>query len=259
MGFDLSFAMALLGLLAGMLALLEAGYRAGRRRLEREGEKGATGLGVVEGAVFALFGLLLAFTFSAGFSRFEMRRLLAVDEANAIGTAYLRLDLLPEGAQAELRPLFRQYVDKRLEFYRKLADPSAADAALGEGVALQNRIWTRAVAACAAEPREPSKPILVLDALNRMIDITTTRLYAARTHTPRLVFVLLFGLGLGCSVLAGYTMAAAGQRSVVHFAGFALIATLTVYVILDLEYPRLGFIRLDMYDQGLVDLRETMK
>jgi hypothetical protein len=259
MALDPWLVIALVGLLAGMLALLELGYRAGRRRLKKEGEKGATGLGVVEGAVFALFGLLLAFTFSAGFSRFEARRVLAVDEANAIGTAYLRLDLLPQGAQAELRPLFRRYVGQRLEFYRKLTDRSAADSVLAETARMQSEIWSRAVAACYVEPQEPSKPILVLDALNKMIDITTTRLYAARTHTPQMIFVLLFALGLGCSAMAGYTMAAAGRRSTLHFVGFALIALLTIYVILDLEYPRLGFIRLDFYDQALSDLLETMK
>jgi hypothetical protein len=250
---------ALLGLIAGMGVLLEVGYRAGRRRLQREGPASSTGLGVVEGAIFALFGLLLAFTFSAGFSRFEARRVLAVEESNAIGTAYLRLDLLPAASQPELRDLFRRYADSRLEFYRHLTDPTAAADLLARSTELQAEIWSRAVVACSAEPRDPSKPVLVLGALNQMIDITTTRLYAARSHTPKLVYVLLFTLGLGCAVLAGYSMAAAGRRSRVHFAGFAIVAALTVYVILDLEYPRVGFISLEAYDQALVDLKETMK
>ena len=92
-----------------------------------------------------------------------------------------------------------------------------------------------------------------------MIDITTTRLFAGRTYTPVIVFVVLFALGLGCSLLAGYSMAAAGARSSLHFVAFAVITVLTVYVIFDLEYPRAGFIRLDIYDQALVELRATMK
>src|SRR5215468_10028588 len=140
----------LLGLFAGMLLLLEIGYRAGRRRLRQGGEKAEAGLGVVEGSVFALFGLLLAFTFAAGQGRYESRRVLASDEANAIGTAYLRLDLLPASAQPALRDLFRTYTDSRLEFYRKIRDLKAADAALARSNGLQAQIWSAAVAACLA-------------------------------------------------------------------------------------------------------------
>jgi hypothetical protein len=87
-----------IGLFLGILFLLEIGRRAGLRRLARDSEGARTGLAVVEGAVFGLMGLLLAFTFSGAASRFDARRQLIVEEANAIGIAYLRLDLLPESA-----------------------------------------------------------------------------------------------------------------------------------------------------------------
>src|SRR5262249_45267954 len=155
-------------------------------------DEAETGLGVVEGSVFALFGLLLAFTFAAGQGRFESRRVLASDEANAIGTAYLRLDLLPASAQPALPDLFRTYTDSRMEFYRTIRDLKAADAARARSNAVQAQIWSAAVAACLAEPRDTARTMLVLEAINPMIDITTSRLYAARTHTPTLVFVLLY-------------------------------------------------------------------
>ena len=249
---------ALLGLLVGMIALLDFGYRVGRRRIAR-GDQIVAGLNVVEGAVFALFGLLLAFTFSAGSSRFESRRQLAIEEANALGTAWLRFDLLPATARPALRELFQRYVDQRIELYRRIIDTDAAAAILARATKLQQELWERTMAACDTEPRDGPRTSLIVAALNDVIDITTTRHYARITHTPMIVYVLLFALGLGCALLAGYSMAAAGARSVLHFVAFSVITVLTVYVIFDLEYPRVGLIRLDAFDQAIVDVRQAMK
>jgi hypothetical protein len=91
-----------------------------------------------------------------------------------------------------------------------------------------------------------------------MIDITTTRGMALRTHPPNIIYALLFGLGLICSVLAGYRMAGVRRRSWLHTLGFLLIAVVVIYVILDVEYPRAGLIRLGAFDQELVAVRADM-
>ena len=245
------------GLFAGMLLFLEFGHRLGRR-FERIDSGGAhSGTGSVEGAVFALLGLLVAFTFSGAAARFDARRHLIVEEANDIGTAYLRLDLLPAEAQPALHELFRRYLDSRLAVYRNLPDIAAARAELARSSTLQGEIWSQAVAGCRAAGPQPCA-ILLLPALNAMIDITTTRTMTMLIHPPGVVFGLLFGLGLGCSVLAGYSMAHGTLRKWPHMIAFAAITALTVYVILDLEFPRLGLIRLDAFDQVLVDLRKSM-
>src|SRR6476469_4199228 len=103
----------------GMLACAEMGRRLGLGHLAREPKKLAEGAGAAEAAVFGLLGLLIAFTFSGAASRFEDRRHLVTEEANAIGTAYLRVDLLPADAQPELRRLFRRYTDVRASTYRR--------------------------------------------------------------------------------------------------------------------------------------------
>ena len=110
-------------LFVAMFALVSAGTRLGAGRK-------ADGLGAIDGAVFGLMGLLIAFTFGSAAVRFETRRNLIVEEANDIGTAYLRLDLLPADAQPELREAFRRYVDVRLAVYRKLPDLDATQAEL---------------------------------------------------------------------------------------------------------------------------------
>ena len=133
------------GLFFGMLLLLELGRRIGARRLAQDPEGARAGVGAVEGAVYGLLGLLIAFTFSGAAARFDARRQLIVEEANDIGTAYLRLDLLPAEPREQLQEKFRRYVDSRLETYRKLPDIRAAEAELARSAGLQNEIWTLAV------------------------------------------------------------------------------------------------------------------
>ncbi|NJN05730.1 MAG: DUF4239 domain-containing protein [Rhodobacteraceae bacterium] len=249
-----AFAVALF---IGMLLTMEAGYRLGSRRRKRDPEGAQAGIGAVNGAVFGLLGLLVAFTFSGAATRFDERRHLIVEEANCIGTAWLRVDLLPVDEQPGIRDLFRRYLDSRLETYQMAMDIEGAEAEYAGSVRLQNQIWQRAVAACEVKQDSATKA-LVLGALNAMIDISTTRVAATRIHPPVVIFSLLFGLGLGCSFLAGYGMAGGKTRNWTHKVGFAGVLALSVYVIIELEYPRLGLIRVDATDQLLLDLRKSM-
>jgi hypothetical protein len=253
------FALALAGgLFLGMLLLQEVGRRIGVHRRAKDPEGAGTGLGTIETAVFALLGLLIAFTFSGAASRFDGRRQLVAQEANAIGTAYLRLDMLAPDARSEQRQRFGQYLDSRLAVYKKLPDIEAAEQEWARGVALQGEIWSQAVAACRAHSDSPPC-LLLLPALNEMIDITTTRKMSMMTHPPTIIFVLLFGLALGCSLVAGYGMARSKQRSWIHMIVFAAMMAVTVFVIIDIEYPRVGLIRVEAADQVLVELRESMR
>ena len=248
-----------LALFSGMLALLEIGRRIGLRRMAQDSEGARAGVGAVEGAVFGLLGLLIAFTFSGAASRFDTRRQLIVEETNDIGTAYLRLDLLPVDQQPALREKFRQYVDTRLAVYAKLPDIAAAKEELAKGNRLQGEIWRQAVSASRTQGASPAAPMLLLPALNAMIDITTTRTMAAQMHPPAIIIAMLFGLALAGALLAGYAMAAAKSRSWLHMIGFALATAFVIYVILDMEYPRVGLIRVDAFDQALVEFRQSMQ
>jgi len=246
------------GLFLGMLLFLEIGRRIGLRRLQDDSSTAAEGIGAVDGAVFAVLGLLIAFTFSGASARFDARRQLIVEETNDIGTAYLRVDLLPAAAQSALRESFRGYLDARIETYARFPDIKAVRESLAKANELQRQIWRQAVEAIQAEAALPSAPMLLLPALNAMIDITTTRTMATQMHPPRVVFVMLFGLALAASALAGYGMTGSKMRSRFHMLGFALVMAFAVFVILDIEYPRLGLIRVDAFDQALVDLRADM-
>lgn len=247
------------GLLLLMLVAADAGRRLGVTRLARSSDGLAKGSASAEAAMFALFGLLIAFTFSGAASRFHERRDLIVDETNAIGTAYLRLDLLPSEAQPPLRELFRAYAENRYGAYRLADDRAATNAMFAETASLQAEIWKMAVAALEGQGMSPPRATLLLGALNEMIDITATREMATRNHPPVVVFVLLGSLSLVCALLVGYATSQNAERSWLHTATFAAIISLTVYVIVDLEFPRVGLIRVDSADEFLLDVREQMR
>lgn len=153
--------------------------------------------------------------------------------------------------------MFRRYLDARLAVYEKIPDWKAVNAELAKVNGLQGDIWSRATAAC----RESANPLTaqLIPALNEMFDIASTRTAAAQIHPPAIIFIMLGVPALMSSLLAGYAMAGGKSRSWIHVIGFALILASTVYVILDLEFPRLGIIRIDAFDRVLVDLRQSMK
>ena len=127
-------------LLGAMLICSEAGCRVARARAARDPDGAWDGVGIVDSAVFGLLGLLIAFTFSGAVSRFDGRRALIVEETNAIGTAWLRLDLLPAAAQGALRDNFRRYTDSRIGVYRNFPDENAVRAEIDNGNRIQGEI-----------------------------------------------------------------------------------------------------------------------
>jgi hypothetical protein len=142
-------------LLPVMIILLQLGHSL---RLRRET---APQSAAIEGAVFALFGLLLAFTFSGAVSRYDAHRALVVEESNDIGTAYLRLDLLAPQDQPQLRELFRDYINSRLHLYDRVSNEVSQTTQQ-----LQREIWQKSVAAAAAPTANPDATKLLLPALN---------------------------------------------------------------------------------------------
>lgn len=241
-----------------LLAVLEAGRRLGLRRPVPHAAGTERGVAAVEGAVFALFGLLLAFTFTSAATRYDERRDLIAQEANAIGTAWLRLDLLPAAQQPEARALMRRYVQARLAQVADVRDAARTAAAAGEVERLQAGLWALCSRAAQAAPT-PVLATVLLPALNDMIDITTTRAAAAAKHPPMVIFGMLLALSLAATLLAGYAMSGDHGPPLLHMVAFAAVTAATLYVIVELEYPRLGFVRLDATDALLRDLLRTMR
>jgi hypothetical protein len=251
------FVFALL-LFLGMLIMLETGRRLGIGRRSQETDTDRSNMGMIEGALFAVFGLLMALTFTGAASRFNEKRMLIADEVTAVQTAYMRLEMLPKEPKLVLQDLFRRYVDSRLEVYRKMPDTRAVAAEMVESEKLQGQIWDYAVTATEVPGAHRDAGKLLLPALNNMFDISTVRSMSLQIHPPTAVYALLFGVALVCALLAGYRMASSHYRSWLHILGFTVITVVVVYVIIDLDYLREGLIRLDSADQLLIKAREAM-
>jgi hypothetical protein len=239
--------------IAAMLVMLEVGYRLAIHR-------GAPGPapGAVEASIFGLMGLLLAFTFYGAGSRFEARRDLIVQEANAISTAYRRLDLLPPEARPPLKEAFRQYVHSRLATYQKINDPEGIKAELAGTASLQNEIWRTAVEAARPMPTA-SAMILLIPSLNQMFDIQTAQTVALEAHPPYAVFILLVLTVLVASLLAGYGLSFDGGRNWLYRASYIVVLTATLSLIADYEYPRLGLLSVGYFDKVIAHTLDIMK
>ena len=257
MNYTLVAMIACTSLFVGMSLLFVVGHRIGRHRLQKEDTSPEVSSAII-GALFALLGLLLAFTFSGAYSRFDMRRQLIVQEANAIGTAYLRLDLLPTAAQGPLRKKFRDYTASRAALYEKLSDFRAVVSELTRASTFQDEIWAQAVAASKGSAYQSAR-ILLLPALNEMIDIVTTRTIAIQTHTPLHIFFIMFAIALTCAGLTGYRASVSEHPGYFYNILLSAITACVLYLILDIEYPSNGLIRLDNVNQVLVELVGKMK
>jgi hypothetical protein len=243
-------------LVFGTLGMMAVGRRIGVRQVTRDPEAKA-GSGAIEGAVFGVLGLLIAFTFSHAAQRYDIRRDTLVDEANSIGTAWMNLDLLPAAAQPPLREKFRQYLDARLNVFNALAVRDEIGPELARANTLQSEIWTLSVAACR-ESGSQSTTLVLLPALSDMFSVATVRTMGAQMHNPWIVYLLMGVLVIAGSLLAGYNMGVGQIRSMVHSLAFVLTLSVAIYVILDYEFPRVGLIRLQYFDQVLIDLRQSM-
>jgi hypothetical protein len=252
------------GFFAGSLILLNYGRYLGLRYLQQQTANMA-GLTTVEGAVFALIGLLLAFTISGALLRFDERRQLVIQEANAASTAYDRLALFEGDVGRYLQTNLKDYVEARIDLYRmphdfsfwrrsELFSPEQQD----KIVDLKNKVWDAMVSTCPQASFRPACAQAV-PALASLFEVARLRLGASEKHPPQIVYVMLFGLGLGGSLLAGFGMAAARARSWIHMLIFAATLTVTLYVVTDMEYPRLGLIRIENFDHFLVDARRQMQ
>ena len=246
-------------LFAAMLLTFEVGRRIGGAELAKDPDGLAKGVGAAEGAVFALLGLLMAFTFAGAASRFEGRRLMIDTEANAIGTAWLRIDVLPVETQPPIREMFERYTNLRATIYRDADQISEVRARLATAATLQNEIWKSALAACQLPHAAPQATIVMLPALNQMIDIASTRQMASGNHPPMVIFLLLGLLSIIGALLVGYSSSSNKRRTWIHQVIFALVMSAAIYVIIDIEFPRLGLIRVEDADQLLIDLAKSMR
>jgi hypothetical protein len=239
---------------AVVLGFVALGYAAGWF-LRRQAETLREPVGIVQGAFFALVGLILAFGLSLAIGRYDARRAAVVDEANAIGTTYLRAQTLAEPARSRSLQLLRQYTDESLNLSHTVPTTAAFRDAIAQEDALQRRLWALAGTALTAAPRD-SAPRLYVETLNEMIDQQSVRVAALNNRIPNAVLVLeVLGAAFAFGLLALYTAMHGRGATTVVLAG--ALVTLLLLVIFDLDRPTRGLIRVP--DAALVALRASME
>jgi hypothetical protein len=252
--YELNLGVILIGTLLIFLLSFFIGYWAGRK-FRKEGEQDSQ-INTIQAAILGLLGLLLAFTFSMAAARYENRRGLVLQESNAIGTAYLRAQMLPEPHRIQVTGLLRDYVDTRLAFYDAGVDPIKLQQAIDKTVKLQDQLWQQAIAVSAIDPR--SVPTgLFIQSLNEVIDLHSARLAAMKNRVPEVVIDLIFLASVVTLGLIGYTLGMVQQRSLIPALLSLVLIVIIIGVIIDLDRPRRGLIRVSQ--ESMVQLQQSIK
>ena len=235
------------------LALLavEAGYRFARYRQQRASDEIESNLGGMVGGTLGLLAFMLAFTFGLAGTRFEARREIVLNEANAIGTTYLRGAMLPEPMSTDARNLLREYVDVRLQGVQQ----HTVDEAIAKSEQLHERLWSTAVAAVQKE-RTPTTNLFVTS-LNEVIDLHATRLQRLRSRVPASIWIVLYLLLILTMVMIGFQQGLSGTKRSLAVIALVLGFSTVLYLIADLDRPGQGMLQTSQ--QAMVDLRRSMK
>ncbi len=232
-------------LFVSLLVAIEAGYRIGRRVASDVEEASRTHVNTVQASLIGLLALLLGFSFSMALHRYEMRSVAVAEEANVAGTTYLRAELLPVALRAPARELLRRFVDQRISAGTvNLAQEELRAEKLKEIDQTFAQLWSIARQA-AAEDGRPVTSGFFIQSLNDLIDSYGRRNASLDRHVPEVVLHLLFGTFLLAAAIVGYAAGLAEHRaSFVTYLMVGLIALL-VFIVIDLDRPRRGFIEVD--------------
>jgi hypothetical protein len=230
---------------------LEIGHRLGRRLTHADEEEVAS----LRAAVIGLAGLLLAFSLSMAQTRYDLRKNLVVEEGNAIGTLYLRADVLTDAAAGELRDRLRRYIDVRIGLHLSHFDEARRARAERDQSRLQHEMWSIVMREELRDPRLTTTP-LVTTVMNEVIDIAATRKAADANRVPNAVLLLLVVAITLAGLAIGYRPGER-RRGTAVAASFAILATLTLFTLLDLDRPTRGLVRIS--EQPLLDARQGMR
>ncbi len=234
------------------LAAVESGYRFGRWRHARATEELPAPVAAMVAAVLGLLALLLGFTFSLAASRFDARRQAVLEEANAIGTTFLRARLLPEPQRTESLHRLREYADLRIRGLTK----SGVAGLLARSGELHEELWSRAVAVAEQDP-EAITTGLYIQSLNALIDVHSKRvLVGLRSRIPASIWLVLFGLSSIGMASVGYQAGLSDTRRSPEMPILTLAFAAVLFLIVDLDRAHEGALRVGQ--QAMVDVLRTM-
>ncbi len=205
----------------------------------------------IVGATLTLLGLIIGFTFSMAVSRYDQRMNFEEQEANAIGTEYLRVDALPSADAAKIRALLKVYLDKRIQYYGSRDSQTTADSNAAT-MQLQNQLWTAAIAPAKAQPTPVTA--LVVTGINDVLNAQGYAQAAWWNRIPAAAWILLVTISVFCNLLIGYGVR---LKSELLFLILPTVLSISFFLIADIDSPRRGVIHIRA--QNLESLAESLK
>lgn len=238
--------------LAIVVLSVEVGYRLGRQRRRRSDQEKEAPVGAIVAATLGLLAFMLAFTFGLAATRFDARRMVVLEESNAIGTAYLRAGLLSEPHRATIRELLRKYIEVRLQGVAT----GKVNEAIAESGALQQEIWSQATEVAAQDARSVVAGLFI-QSLNDVIDLHSKRvMLALHNRIPELVWIALYGMATLAMMALGYQEGLAGSRRTLAIAPLAVTFSAVILLIADLDRPHEGMLRVSQ--RTLQELQQSL-
>lgn len=244
-------------LLIAMVIFHWIGFATRTAEIKKHETQSNEGIGSITGSLLGLVALLLAFTFGMSSTRYDNRRAVIIEEANAIGTAVLRADMYPDSIKKLLRTDFKDYLEARIAYFDAGTDITKINLALKNTETISSKIWTRVMVE-SQKPENIGRSYQMIPALNAMIDIVTTGDAVKNATVPNSVFWLLFLIILFASFTVGYSNIDKQKNHILAFA-FSVTIVLTVFLILDLDKPRRGIINTNSAQEKIIELRGLFK
>ena len=241
------FVVLLLSFLVLTLSSLAGDYL--RRRKGSVDSGSQEDFNTVVGATLTLLGLIIGFSFSMAIGRYDQRKNYEEEEANAIGTEYLRADLLPAESAAKVHVLLKKYVDQRLLFYTT-RDPLLLAKVNADTADLQNQLWSAIL-----QGRGQDTPVYAI-VVSGMNDVLNTQGYTQAAwwnRIPIAAWTFMALIAIGCSYLIGLGMHSTGRRI---FLVIPVVVSLAFFMIADIDSPRGGAIRVK--PQNLISLQQSL-
>ena len=244
------------GLLVLMFLANEIGYRLGLRHSSTESDNSKAVSNTLKASIFGFVAFLLAFSFSITTSRHDARRKVVLDEANAIGTCYLRANLLEEPFRTNLRKVLREMTDLRIRYFELGDDRTVAKQLSEELTGLTDKLW-RGIEAAFGTNAARVHSSQIIPSANEVIDLNTTREWAVHSRLQPPVLVLLMVSVLVSNLLLGHSSGQVQGRHTGLWISFNVLLALVLFVVLDYDRPRRGFIQVD--HSPMTQLRESIR
>jgi hypothetical protein len=205
----------------------------------------------IVGATLTLLGLIIGFTFSMAVSRYDQRKNLEEEEANAIGTEYLRVDALAPADAAKIRSLLKVYLDKRILYY-DARDKEAITELNAETMQIQNQLWAAVITPAKAQPNPVTA--LVVAGMNEVLNAQGYAQAAWWNRIPAAAWILLVTISVFCNLLIGYGVR---LKSELLFLILPIVLSISLFLIADIDSPRRGVIHI--HAQNLETLAQSLK